>query len=154
MNKISEIFCTLFYVGKFKFFPGTIGSIVSLIIIFFLEQKLSNLLFIILFFIIFFLSLYFINLYSKKINKYDSSEIVIDEFIGIYVIFIFCSYYNLLNNYYLFLIFIFFRLFDIFKIYPANWVDNNVKNSFGVILDDIIAGIYTIITIFLINGII
>jgi len=49
------------------------------------------------------------------------------------------------------LIFLFFRIFDILKPFPANWIDKNMRNSFGIILDDIVAGIYTIITLALIN---
>ena len=49
------------------------------------------------------------------------------------------------------LIFILFRFFDIIKPFPANWIDKNMKNSYGIILDDIIAGIYTIITLTLAN---
>ena len=50
-----------------------------------------------------------------------------------------------------FLIFVSFRFFDILKIFPANWVDKKIKNSFGVILDDIIAGIYSILVLYLLN---
>jgi len=50
------------------------------------------------------------------------------------------------------LILLFFRIFDILKPFPANWIDKNLKNSYGVILDDIVAGIYTIITLTLINA--
>ena len=50
------------------------------------------------------------------------------------------------------LIFVIFRFFDIFKFFPANWIDKNVKNSIGVIMDDIIAGFYTVVILFLINA--
>ena len=56
------------------------------------------------------------------------------------------------DNLKLILIFLLFRFFDITKLFPANIVDKKLKNSFGVILDDLIAGTYTIIVLFLINA--
>ena len=152
MNKISQIFSTLFYIGYIKWAPGTIGSLASLIIIIFLHSFVSEIEFIILFICIFGLAIIFVSLYSKSIKKHDAREIVIDEFLGIYLIIIFSNNYNLFNEFVkLFIIFILFRIFDIAKPYPINWIHNNMKNSYGIILDDIIAGIYTIIILSIIN---
>tara|TARA_Y100000590_G_C15737925_1_gene1019246 strand:+ start:885 stop:1352 length:468 start_codon:yes stop_codon:yes gene_type:complete len=153
MNKISKIFSTLFFIGNIKFVPGTTGTFASIIIIFPLYKLIENKYFIILFFIVFFLSLFFVHIYSKKIKKHDSEEIIIDEFLGVYLIFIFYDKYIFFNDYInILIIFILFRFFDIFKIFPANWIDKNLKNSFGIILDDLIAGVYTIFILFLINA--
>jgi len=152
MNKISQLFSTLFYIGYVKWVPGTIGSLASLIIIIFIHSFVNKIEFIILFICIFILAIIFVSLYSKKINKHDAREIVIDEFLGIYLIIIFSNNYNLFNEFVkLFIIFILFRIFDIAKPYPINWIHNNMKNSYGIILDDIIAGIYTIIILSIIN---
>ena len=153
MNKISQIFSTLFFIGYSKWAPGTIGSLASLIIIMFLQSIVSNIIFIALFFCIFILATIFVTIYSKTINNHDAREIVIDEFLGIYLILIFSYNFNSFNEFVkIFLIFIFFRLFDIIKLFPANWIDKNMKNSYGIILDDIIAGVYTIITLTLLNA--
>ena len=153
MNKISEIFSTLFFIGYFKQAPGTIGSLASLIIIIFLHSFVSNIGFIVLFVCIFALAVIFISLYSKSINNHDAKEIVIDEFLGIYFIIIFSYNYSLFNEYVkIFLIFILFRIFDIAKPFPINWIHSNIKNSYGIILDDILAGIYTIITLTILNA--
>ena len=152
MNKISQLFSTLFFIGHIKWAPGTIGSLASLIIIIFLHSLVSKIGFIILFICIIVLSIIFVSLYSKAINKYDAREIVIDEFLGIYLIMIFSYNYSLFNELLkISLIFILFRIFDIAKPFPINWIHNNIKNSYGVILDDIVAGIYTIITLTIIN---
>ena len=154
MFKISEILSTLFYVGYLKPFPGTIGSLASLIIIFFINLYVNFYVFIFIFIIILIISPYIINVYSKKIEKIDASEIVLDEFLGIFVIFIFWDYYDSLNIFTnIILIFIFFRFFDISKLYPSNLIEKKLKNSYGVILDDIVAGVYTIIILVLINAI-
>ena len=94
-----------------------------------------------------------IKIYSKSANKDDAKEIIIDEFLGIYLILIFSYDIKIFNNEFvkILLILLFFRVFDILKPFPANWIDKNLKNSYGIILDDIIAGIYTIITLALIN---
>ena len=153
MNKISQIFSTLFFIGYSKWAPGTIGSLASLIIIMFLQSIVSNIIFIALFFCIFILATIFVTIYSKTINNRDAREIVIDEFLGIYLILIFSYNFNSFNEFVkIFLIFIFFRLFDIIKLFPANWIDKNMKNSSGIILDDIIAGVYTIIILTLLNA--
>ena len=153
MNKISQIFSTLFFIGYVKWAPGTFGSIFSLIIIIFLHNILNKNEFIILFICVFLMATICIKIYSKSVNKHDAKEIIIDEFLGIYLIII-CSYdFKIFNNEFvkILLILLFFRIFDILKPFPANWIDKNLKNSYGIILDDIVAGIYTIITLALIN---
>ena len=153
MSKISQIFSTLFFVGYVKWAPGTIGSVLSLIIIILLQDIVTKNEFIILFICIFLMAIICIKIYSKSVNKHDAKEIVIDEFLGIYLIIIFSYDFEILNNEFIkiLLILLFFRIFDIIKPFPANWIDKNIKNSYGIIIDDIIAGIYTIIILALIN---
>ena len=153
MSKISQIFSTLFFVGYVKWLPGTFGSFFSLIIIIFLRNIVNKNEFIILFICILLMAIICIKIYSKSVNKHDAKEIVIDEFLGIYLIIIFSYDFKIFNSEFvkLFMILLFFRIFDILKPFPANWIDKNMKNSYGVILDDIVAGIYTIITLALIN---
>ena len=153
MNKISQIFSTLFFIGYVKWAPGTFGSIFSLITIIFLHNIVNKNEFIILFICILLMSTICIKIYSKSVNNHDAKEIIIDEFLGIYLIII-CSYdFKIFNNEFakILLILLFFRIFDILKPFPANWIDKNLKNSYGIILDDIVAGIYTIITLALID---
>ena len=153
MNKISQIFSTLFFIGYVKWAPGTFGSFFSLIIIIFLHNIVNKNKFIILFICILLMATICIKIYSKSVNNHDAKEIVIDEFLGIYLIIIFSYDYKIFNNEFakILLILLFFRIFDILKPFPANWIDKNLKNSYGIILDDIVAGVYTIITLALIN---
>ncbi len=154
MKIIIKIFITLFYSGYFKFFPGTFASIISILILFpVVEFELLSLnLFIFSFILIFIISIFFIKKYSFDTNTHDSSTIVIDEFLGIYLIFIFYDLIFVINNILtLLLIFIIFRFFDITKVFPANIIDRNMKNSLGVLLDDLIASIYTIVILYSVN---
>ena len=153
MSKISQIISTLFFIGYVKWAPGTIGSLFSLIIIIFLHNIVNKNEFIIIFICILLMATICIRIYSKSVNKHDAKEIVIDEFLGIYLIIIFSYDFEILNNEFIkiLLILLFFRIFDIIKPFPANWIDKKMKNSYGIIFDDIIAGIYTIIILALIN---
>ena len=153
MNKISQIFSTLFFIGYIKWAPGTFGSFFSLITIIFLHNIVNKNEFIILFICILLMATICIKIYSQSVNNHDAKEIVIDEFLGIYLIIIFSYDFKIFNSEFvkILMMLLFFRIFDILKPFPANWIDKNMKNSYGVILDDIVAGIYTIITLALIN---
>ena len=152
MFKFSKFFISLLGIGFIPLASGTFGSLFA-IIFFYLILDYTSVLTLILFFIIcFFVSLKFIKIYSFDKEIYDSSEIVIDEFLGIFLIIIFYDYIKFTNDLLMFLlIFILFRFFDIVKIYPANWIDINLKNSLGVILDDLVAGVYCVLTFLLVN---
>ena len=89
---------------------------------------------------------------KDKANK-DPKEVVIDEFIGqsipIYLYEISHGTDKTFNEsiYIYFVIFILFRLFDIKKPFPVSYFDKNFKNSFGVVMDDIIAGLYVVLVL-------
>ncbi|MFL2510084.1 MAG: phosphatidylglycerophosphatase A [Alphaproteobacteria bacterium] len=152
MNKIISIFTTLFGIGYSPIAPGTIGSIFSIVFLYFLIKFVSYSFLVIIFLIILFTSLKLIEKYSNLLKSHDSSTIVIDEFLGIFLIILFYDYLKFTNDFIMFLlILILFRFFDILKIFPINWVDKNIKNSFGVVLDDLLAGVYSIIVLYSIN---
>ena len=152
MNKIISIFPTLFGIGYSPIAPGTIGSIFSIVFLYFLIKFVSYSFLVIIFLIILFTSLKLIEKYSNLLKSHDSSTIVIDEFLGIFLIILFYDYLKFSNDFIMFLlILILFRFFDILKIFPINWVDKNIKNSFGVVLDDLLAGVYSIIVLYSIN---
>jgi len=152
MNKIISIFTTLFGIGYSPIAPGTIGSIFSIVFLYFLIKFVSYSFLVIIFLIIIFTSLKLIEKYSNLLKSHDSSTIVIDEFLGIFLIILFYDYLKFTNDFIMFLlILILFRFFDILKIFPINWVDKNIKNSFGVVLDDLLAGVYSIIVLYSIN---
>ena len=156
MIKLANFFVSLSFAGYIKLIPpGTFASFLSIVILFpIVEYKIISLeIFVAVFIIIFLLSLFFINKFSTHTQSHDSKIIVIDEFLGIYLILIFYDQIKIINPYFtMVLIFILFRFFDILKIFPANIVDKKLKSSFGVILDDLIAGIYTIIILYVLNA--
>ena len=152
---LTNLFVSLFYSGYIKVLPsGTFGSFISMLILFpLIEFNIVSLeLFILGFIIIFLLSLYFIKKFSLHNKSHDSKIIVIDEFLGIYLILIFYDQIQIINTIItFFFIFILFRFFGIVKIFPANIIDRNLNNALGVILDDLVAALYTIFILYIIN---
>ena len=154
MKNFTKIFLSIFFIGYIKFAPGTWGSLASIIMLFSIFNffKLSLPLLIMIFIILFFISNYLINFFSSFTNSHDSKIIIIDEFIGIYTIFFFYDFIFFYNDIFtLILLFFVFRFFDILKVFPANYFDKNIKNGYGVIMDDVISGIYTVLSMALIN---
>tara|TARA_Y100000996_G_C22357405_1_gene575400 strand:+ start:95 stop:586 length:492 start_codon:yes stop_codon:yes gene_type:complete len=152
MNKINFLFVTLFGIGKLKKIPGSYASLVTTIFMFFLFHVLnfSANLVLIGVIIVFVISLYSVNVFIKDLDNKDPKEVVIDEFIGQSIPI--CLYEiahdgaketdQVLTFY--FIMFILFRIFDITKPYPVSYYDKNFKNSFGVVMDDVCAGLYVV----------
>jgi len=152
LNKINFLFVTLFGIGKIKKIPGSFASLTTTIFLFFLFHILNVSPNIVLFsvIVIFFISLYAVNIFIKDLTNKDPKEVVIDEFIGQSIPI--CLYEiayegsketdQVLTSY--FIMFILFRIFDIVKPYPVSYYDKNFKNSFGVVMDDVCAGLYVV----------
>tara|TARA_Y100000816_G_scaffold264334_1_gene223385 strand:+ start:55 stop:549 length:495 start_codon:yes stop_codon:yes gene_type:complete len=152
IKKINFLFVTLFGLGKINKIPGSIASLATILFLFFLFHIINinpNIALISLI-VVFCISLFAVNIYIKNLDDKDPKEIVIDEFIGQSIPI--CLYEiahdttnetkEILTFY--FIIFILFRIFDITKPYPVSYYDKNFKNSFGVILDDVCAGLYVV----------
>ena len=142
MLLLTKTITTLFGAGYIKYAPGTIGSIITVLIWLLTYTAFGQIYFLGLFVILTLSSYYFIKEYLRVFNKKDPQEIIIDEFIGISIPLLFVSssqsYFEIL------LVFVSFRIFDIFKIYPVNKAEM-LDGPIGIILDDVIAGIYTLI---------
>ena len=152
MNKVNFLFVTLLGIGKLKKIPGSYASLATTIFLFFLFHILNfspNFVLIGIIFI-FLISLYAINIFVKNLDNKDPKEVVIDEFIGQSIPI--CLYEiahegtketgQVLTFY--FIMFILFRIFDITKPYPVSYYDKKFKNSFGVLMDDVCAGLYVV----------
>jgi len=141
-------------IGKIKYAPGTLASLLTCFIFLVLVNVISYSVLLLITLIIFFYSFVAINNSLDEFGNDDPQEIVIDEVVGqmltLLAIPIFETLYSLPVIYYCASAFILFRLFDIWKPFPVNYIDNNVKGSFGVMLDDIAASIYSIIILILI----
>ena len=152
INKINFLFVTLFGIGRIKKIPGSIASLTTIFFLFFLFHflKISPHVFLFFLIVIFFISLYAINIFIKDSTNKDPKEIVVDEFIGQSIP---ISLYEIAHSLpkesdqilkFYFIMFILFRIFDIVKPYPVSYYEKNFKNSFGVIMDDVCAGLYVV----------
>ena len=160
MKKINVLISTFFGYGYLTKMPGSVASLVTTIFIYIAYEYLeyTDLKFsIIFFFILFFYSFYAVkDSESEFVNK-DPRQIVIDEVLGQampLILIVYLSSHNLINipvEIYYLLSFIFFRFFDIVKPFPVSYFDKEHKNFFGIIMDDIMAGLYTMILIYLIS---
>ena len=157
LNKINFLFVSLFGIGKIKKIPGSFASLATTLFLFFLFHILNVSPNIVLFsiIIVFLISLYAVNIFIKDLTNKDPKEIVIDEFIGQSIPI--CLYevaHNMPKDnedtlkFYL-IMFVLFRLFDIAKPFPVSYYDKNFKNSFGVIMDDVCAGLYVVLVLVL-----
>jgi phosphatidylglycerophosphatase A len=151
IKQLNILILTLFGIGNSKYAPGTVASFVTCLIYVCLYKLQVNIFILILIVVLVFIfSVYSIDKFKNSFSKIDAKEIVVDEFIGqsipVLTVYSFLEDNNF-NHFilYTFIAFTLFRIFDIWKPYPINKIDNKMKNGFGVILDDIIAGIYSII---------
>ena len=142
-------FSEIYPIGKLKYAPGTIASLFTCIIFFYLNKYFQIEILILIFFTIFFLSLLSIRIYLKKYGDKDHQSIVIDEFLGQYVALFSIPLFELENNFInICIIFLLFRFFDISKIGLKSI--EKMPGAYGILFDDILGGIYTIPIIYLI----
>jgi len=152
---LNSLFVTMFGLGKIPKIPGTFGSFATIIIlyIFFHIFELSSNIILVILVIIFVLSFFAVSIHIRDNENKDPKEIIIDEFIGqsipIYLYEISHETEKSSNELIIFycLCFILFRFFDIIKPFPVSFFDKNFKNSFGVIMDDVCAGFYVVLTL-------
>ena len=152
---INTLFVTMFCLGKVPKIPGTFGSLATIIIlyIFFHILNLSSNLILIFLVVVFILSFSAIALHIRDNENKDPKEVIIDEFIGqsipIYLYEISHGTEKSPNEALIFygICFVLFRFFDIAKPFPVSFFDKNFKNSFGVIMDDVCAGFYVVISL-------
>ena len=155
IKTFNYLFVTCFGIGSIRFAPGTITSFITTVFLFSLFHiiNLPNNIILITLLIIFVYSFYAVSEYIKDNENKDPKEVVVDEFIGQSIpIYLYEAAHGTIKNpqeaalFYLY-IFILFRYFDIKKPFPVNYFDKKFKNSFGVILDDVAAGLYVVLTL-------
>ena len=155
IKTLNYLFVTCFGIGSFRFAPGTITSLITTIFLYSLFHiiNLSDAVILIILLIVFIYSFYAVSEYIKYNDNKDPKEVVVDEFIGQSIpIYLYEISHGTVKDsqeavlFYLY-IFILFRYFDIKKPFPVSFFDKKFKNSFGVIIDDVVAGLYVVITL-------
>ena len=143
--RLTRLIVTFFYIGHAKIAPGSIASLVTTMIFYLFAKHLISYLYIMIILITTFLAFFAISVYTYELIEKDRSEIVIDEVIGQSIALLPLLLFEQTYPPQLFMCIIsllFFRFFDIVKPYPINKFDK-MNNSFGVMFDDILAGIFS-----------
>ncbi|WP_440930722.1 phosphatidylglycerophosphatase A family protein [Candidatus Pelagibacter sp.] len=154
-KKFNFLFVTMLGLGRIGFIPGTFGSLATVILLFICFHILnisSNVVLLVLL-ITFAYSFIAIKNHTKDSKNKDPGEIIIDEFIGqaipIYLYEIsHGTEKTIVQAIIIYAIcFLLFRFFDIKKPFPVSYFDKKQKNSFGVVMDDVCAGFYVVLSL-------
>lgn len=126
------------YSGRFPLMPGTVGSLVALPLIW-ATSKMGPFIFMGIVFLTIPAATYFAEVYERLNKKHDAPEIVIDEFAGMFLSFLFVP----AHGWFLAIGFLVFRFFDILKPFPIGLIDRKLSGGFGTVMDDVVAGLFT-----------
>ncbi len=145
----------MFGLGKVKIIPGTFGSLATIIILYFFFHilNISSTIILIGLVIIFIYSFSAVAAHIKDNENKDPREVIIDEFIGQSIpIYLYEISHGTEKSpdealIFYFICFVLFRFFDIKKPFPVSYFDKKFKNSFGVIMDDVCAGFYVVLSL-------
>ena len=145
----------MFGLGRIGFIPGTFGSLATVILLFicFHILSISSDIILLILLITFAYSFIAIKNHTKDSKNKDPGEIIIDEFIGqaipIYLYEISHGTEKTTDQAIIIytICFVLFRFFDIKKPFPVSYFDKKQKNSFGVVMDDVCAGFYVVLSL-------
>lgn len=152
-KKVVTALATLCGSGYFPIASGTVGSAVTIPFIVFIAYYYGVYGITLATVFLFFIGVYATSVYTQGAEEHDPSSVVIDEAMGQCCTFIPVAshlHYSIMNTDTLLLYilgFFFFRLFDTLKPYPASWADTSIHNAWGVMLDDLFAGMYAGLTL-------
>jgi len=155
IKQFNFLFVTMFGLGRIGFIPGTFGSLATVILLFicFHILSISSDIILLILLITFAYSFIAIKNHTKNSKNKDPGEIIIDEFIGqaipIYLYEISHGTEKTTDQAIIIyaICFVLFRFFDIKKPFPVSYFDKKQKNSFGVVMDDVCAGFYVVLSL-------
>ena len=143
LKKPYDFIASLGGIGLIPFAPGTFGSIFAWLVFVIMSHFVDMLIYTIC---IVFIAIWVCEKASVNLIQKDHKSIVIDELAGMWVALVPVIYFAS-NQFeriiYACLALVFFRVFDILKPFPISYFDKKYKNGFGIVLDDIIAGIFS-----------
>jgi phosphatidylglycerophosphatase A len=146
IDVISIIFSSLFYIGYFPYASGTLGSMAALL--FFLIPYFNDVYVLFIFIISFFIVGIFTSQRMMKRYGEDPSVVIIDEVVGMWLtIFLIKLFHFPFTLNVMVLSFLMFRFFDIMKVQPAKKIEKIYNNGYGIMADDMIAGLYAGISV-------
>ena len=142
MNQLIMLLATGCYVGMLPKAPGTWGSLAALLPWFFFKD-LSLPLYLTVLTIVFVIGFFVSGSAEKILDSPDSGAIVIDEFLGMFITLTLAPPHPAAW----FLGFVLFRAFDILKPFPVSWIDSKIHGGMGIMMDDMVAGLYALVSL-------
>lgn len=128
--------------GLSPFAPGTAGTVAAVVPALFLVQVPLEIALAIVF-AAFVLGIYLCGVTGRALGEHDHGGMVWDEFVGFWLVLVFVPF----DGVWWLAAFVVFRVFDILKPWPIRWLDRRVQGGFGVMLDDLLAGLYALIVL-------
>ncbi len=145
-DRLITALTSFFYLGHSPFAPGSCGTIGALPLYYVMSRSLTDLQYLLLVVVLSVLCI-FLSFKAIKIYKNnDPKEVVLDEVVGYLVAMALIepTAVNIITG------FVLFRAFDIVKPFPVNWLER-LKGGYGIVMDDIAAGVYTNLILICIN---
>jgi len=142
LTKPTHVLATWFGIGLLRPAPGTWGSLAGVILWFFVPNAHTWVWLILPLFIL--LSWYVCVQANKESDSGDHSSIVIDEVAGMLVTLAFVPH----SLFAYFLAFLLFRVISIWRAWGISWVDKNIKGGWGILFDDLLAGLFAGVILF------
>ena len=144
--RVAAVIATWFGAGLLPRAPGTWGTLAAVPFAWVLGQ-LGQGAFLAALLVVTVVGSWAADVYCRATGRHDNQHIVVDEVAG-YLLTLALSPRTPL---YLLLGFAFFRLFDITKPPPVRWIDRHVQGGFGVVADDLGAGVYSALVLYLLE---
>ena len=132
--------------GMSPIMPGTMGSAMA-IPLWLLFNGLQPYLYWVLIVVAFIFGCFLCQKTSDDTHTHDSGHIVWDEFVGMWITLFFIPQISVL---WVAIAFVAFRVFDMAKPWPIRWFDKRVPGGFGIMVDDVIAAIFSSVTVYVI----
>lgn len=136
---------TGFGAGAAPYAPGTVGTLVA-IPIYYVMQLASLPVYTVIMAVMIFVGFWLCEVTNKANGVHDHPSIVWDEIVG----YLLTMWAVPANYMWIILGFLLFRLFDIWKPFPISWINDNVGGGVGIVVDDLMAGVYAAIVLHLI----
>ena len=133
--------------GMSPIMPGTMGSAMA-IPLWLLFNGLQPYLYWVLIVVAFIFGCFLCQKTSDDTHTHDSGHIVWDEFVGMWITLFFIPQISVL---WVAIAFVAFRVFDMAKPWPIRWFDKRVQGGFGIMVDDVIAAIFSSVTVYVIT---
>ena len=142
MNNYQKIFLTFFYTGLSPKAPGTIGTLASIPLGLYLLHLFGSLSLLFITIITTLIAIRVVDTYESNTEIHDNQQIVIDETVGVWLTIVITSFFT--SDLFILAIisFISFRVYDILKPLGIGFIDKEISGGNGVLLDDILAGIF------------